>query len=69
MRVRLTRKFAQKIDGIDLSNFDVGDLIDLPDGKAKLLVAEEWGEMERRSGGQRVVVAFRRVNDPGQLLR
>jgi hypothetical protein len=44
MRVRLTRKFAERIDGVDLSNVGVGDIIDLPERKARTLVAEGWGE-------------------------
>jgi len=68
MKVRLTRKLAERIDGIDLSNHEVGEVIDLPDRKARTLVAEGWGVLERRSaGGPNLVLAFRRGNDPGQL--
>ena len=42
MRVRLIRKLARQIDGIDLGNHDVGDVLDLPDWKAGLLLAEGW---------------------------
>ncbi len=42
MRVRLTRKFAEAIDGIDLSRHCVGDFIDLPQHDADLLLAEGW---------------------------
>jgi hypothetical protein len=42
MRVRLTRKFAEAIDGIDLSQYCVGDFIDLPQHDAELLLAEGW---------------------------
>ena len=42
MRVRLTRKFAEAIDGIDLSRHCVGDFIDLPQQDAELLLAEGW---------------------------
>ena len=65
MRVRITRKLAEQIDGVDLTNHDVGDVIDLPDRKARMLVAEGWGEEERRVGGQLRVLAFRRSNDLG----
>ena len=67
MRVRLTRKFAERIDGIDLSNHDVGDVIDLPAHKGRLLMAEGWAERERRSSsmGPFKVLAFRRDTDPG----
>ena len=49
MRVRLTRKLAQEIDGIDLSGHAVGDVIDLPASDANLLMAEEWAFLERRT--------------------
>jgi hypothetical protein len=44
-RVRLTRKFAAAIDGIDLSRHRVGDLIDLPQHDAELLLAEGWASL------------------------
>jgi hypothetical protein len=70
MKVRLTKKLAERLDGVDLSNCAVGDLMDLPDEKARLLVAEGWAAPERRSwgtGGLPAVLAFRRYRDPGQL--
>ena len=42
MLVRLTRKFADRINGIDLRNRAVGDVVDLPDAQALGLVAEGW---------------------------
>ena len=49
MAVRLTRKLADMIDGIDLSAFSVGDVLHLPWRGAWLLIAEGWAEMiERR---------------------
>lgn len=71
MKVRLTRKFAAMIDGVDLSNHDVGDVIDLPQRKADLLIAEGWAVEERRwrSNGRGDVLAFRRVDDPAHLGR
>ena len=42
MRVRLTRKLADAIDGIDLSDRHVGDLLDLSKHDADMLVAEGW---------------------------
>lgn len=68
MRVRLTRKLAREIDGIDLSNYDVGDTMDLPTSKARLLIAEGWAIAERRIPGPMRVLAFRRLTDPGQRL-
>ena len=49
MAVRLTRKLADMIDGIDLSACRVGDVLHLPWHGAWLLIAEGWAEMiERR---------------------
>ena len=48
MRVRPTRKFADQIDGIDLSGQDVGNVLDLPERDASLLLAEDWAIPERR---------------------
>jgi hypothetical protein len=49
MRVRLTRKLADEIDGVDLSQRDVGDVFPLPDEQARLLVAEKWAVPAGRS--------------------
>jgi len=52
MRIRLTRKFAERIDGVDLSRRRVGDVMDLPLHEARTLIAEGWAvpEDERRTG-------------------
>jgi hypothetical protein len=44
MMVRLTRKHAECIDGIDLSSHRVGQILDLPDREAALLIAEGWAK-------------------------
>ena len=49
MAVRLTRKLADVVDGIDLSACEVGQVLYLPWPEARLLMAEGWAEMiERR---------------------
>ena len=49
VHVRLTRKFAEEIDGVDLSAYTVGELLRLPWHAAALLLAEGWAELiERR---------------------
>ena len=51
MLVRLTRKLANRIDGVDISRYRVGDVIQLPFRAASLLIAEGWAELiERRRG-------------------
>ena len=49
MRVRLTRKLADRLDGIDVKNHHVGDVLDLPGTEARVLVAEKWAIPERRT--------------------
>ena len=48
--VRLTRKLAEAIDGVDLSHNKVGDQLDLTPRDARMLIAEGWAspcEIER----------------------
>jgi hypothetical protein len=42
MRVRLTRRLASRIDGVNLAAHHVGDVFDVPRHDADLLIAEEW---------------------------
>ena len=42
MWIRLTRKLAEQLDGIDLSAYKQGDVFELPRYEAELLIAEEW---------------------------
>ena len=44
MKVRLTRKFADLINGIDLSRAHTGETLDLSDREAGILMAEGWAE-------------------------
>jgi hypothetical protein len=44
MRVRLTRKLADSLDGVDLSFAHVGDTLDLIRHEAELLIVEGWAE-------------------------
>jgi len=63
MRVRLTRKHAERIDGVDLRGYEPGDVLDLPQWDADLLLAEEWAIPERRD---RSVPAIRADMDRGR---
>ena len=42
MRIQLTRKLADNLDGIDVSTYREGDSFDLPTGAAEMLIAERW---------------------------
>jgi hypothetical protein len=44
-RVRLTRKLALVLNGIDVSGLIVGDVMELPLSAAEMMVAEGWAEM------------------------
>lgn len=46
MKVRLTRKFADLINGIDLSKARAGETLDLSAHDANMLMAEGWAEYE-----------------------
>lgn len=48
-QVRLTRKFAEVIDGVDLSQNQVGDRLELSDRDAQVLIAEGWAAPEAPS--------------------
>jgi len=49
MKVRLTRKFADLINGIDLSKAHAGETRELSDREAGILLAEGWAEYAGRS--------------------
>jgi hypothetical protein len=46
--VRLTRKYAEILNGINLSAHDVGDRLPLPPREARLLIAEGWASPDDR---------------------
>ena len=45
--VRLIRKYAEMIDGVNLEAAEVGDQLDLPRQDAEILIAEGWAERAR----------------------
>jgi len=44
MRIKLVRKFANAINGIDLARVSVGDIVELKNAQAILLIREGWAE-------------------------
>ena len=42
MQIQLVRKLANHLDGIDVTAYQQGDVIDLPRRDAELLIAEQW---------------------------
>jgi hypothetical protein len=69
MHVRLTRKLAEMVDGIDLSGRRVGDVLSLTPHEAELLIAEGWAERIGGDGVQPADVAPRRTEPPPEPKR
>ena len=44
MRVRLIRKFALALNGVDLSELAVGNEVELPERSANILISAGWAE-------------------------
>ena len=44
MQVRLTRKFSDVLNGLDLRAFSIGQILELDDMRAAMLMAEGWAE-------------------------
>jgi hypothetical protein len=59
MRVRLKRKFADRIDDVDLKGRSVGDILDLSERDAMLLVAEGWASLVDVSRSRRSTPSVR----------
>ena len=45
MLVRLTAKLAEVVNGVDLSRYREGDVVELPERECQMLVAERWAEL------------------------
>src|SRR4051794_22710939 len=48
MRVRLLRKLANILDGVDVSAYQIGDVMDVTQLEADILCAEGWVEVVRQ---------------------
>lgn len=48
MKVRLIRKLADQLDGVNVSHSHVGDVLDLRPEKARALIAEGWATADER---------------------
>ena len=60
--MRLTHKYAEVIDGIDLSEREVGDRLPLPSRDARMLIAEGWAEpVASQEQRDRDIVGVRRT--------
>ena len=45
LRVRVIRKLAERLNGVDLSKVRVGDSLDMSSRDARMLIAEGWAEL------------------------
>lgn len=50
MKVVLLQKLADRMDGVDVRAYRVGDVLDLTPPEAHLLIAERWAIADRRCG-------------------
>jgi hypothetical protein len=46
-RIRLIRKLASRLNGVDLSKFLVSDVLLVPESTAEMLIREGWAELVR----------------------
>lgn len=44
-RIRLIRKLAPVLNGVDLSKVQVGDVLEVPEAVAAMLIREGWAEL------------------------
>ncbi len=44
MRIRLIRKLAQSMNGVDVSRVKVGDIVDLDDERGEMMIESGWAE-------------------------
>jgi hypothetical protein len=64
MQVRLTRKLADCIDGVDLSERAVGEIFNLADREALFLVAEGWAVPVDPAAGSVPIPQFKSTISP-----
>ncbi len=62
MRIRLIRKLAQSMNGVDVSRVKVGDIVDLDDERGEMMIESGWAERidDRGVISSDVVAAVRR---------
>ena len=44
MHIRITKKLANALNGFDLRSFTIGQVIELDESLARMLIAEDWAE-------------------------
>jgi len=74
VKIRLTKRFADAIDGISLARCRVGDVIDLAPDEALVLLASEWAVIAEPQTSKVVdaashPIAQRSIADPPVAIR
>ena len=46
VRIRLTKTLAAVLNGLDISALRIGDVIELPDSAARMMILEGWAELD-----------------------
>jgi hypothetical protein len=63
MRIKLLRKFADALNGIDLTKANVGDVLNVKPHEAAILIAEGWAEEAAQNGNRNVGSQPRNATD------
>ncbi|HWW89056.1 MAG TPA: hypothetical protein VNZ26_35930 [Vicinamibacterales bacterium] len=64
MKLRLTKRFADAIDGISLAGCRIGDVIDFPLHEARVLLASEWAVIAESQTSEVADVPFPPTHQP-----
>ena len=64
MKIRLTHKYAELINGVDLSKAHEGETLDLSQRDAEILLAEGWAEYEGTRQPRDRAHEARRIRNP-----
>ena len=73
VHVRLTKKLANVMDGVDVSHARAGDILDVSDSQGAMLIAEAWAEPcdspDSSSGASPAQSPHRVTSAPIELFR
>ena len=61
LRVRLIKKFALRLNGVDLSHANVGECVEFPDEDARMLIDHGWAEVADASSAK--------AQTPGYMIK
>ena len=62
--IRLTKKLARIVNGIDITSINVGDIVELPNAAAAMMVREGWAEVV----SERALRQSARPTNPSELI-